>query len=88
MLACDPKVGERGVSDTVSFAQINEILEILDDHYINRERIEIPLGTRDPGGIEQLADDRIRVTVPKSSDFAAWLEANVDKILSALGEDP
>ena len=76
------------MNDAVSFAQINSILEILDDHYINRERIEIPLGTRDPGGIEPLPDDRIRVTVPSSEDFDSWLEANTDKILAALGESP
>ncbi len=74
------------MSDTVSFAQISQILEILDDHYINRERIEIPLGTRDPGGIEPLAEDRIRVTVPRSQDFDAWLEATSGEILTALGE--
>ena len=76
------------MNEVVSFAQINQILEILDDHYINRERIEIPLGTRDPGGIESLPDDRIRVTVPSSEDFDSWLEANADKILAALGESP
>ena len=74
------------MNDTVSFAQINSILEILDDHYINRERIEIPLAARDPGGIESLPDDRTRVTVPSSEDFDSWLEANTAKILGALGE--
>jgi hypothetical protein len=75
------------VSDTVSFAQINQILEILDDHYINRERIEIPLGTKSPGGIEALPEQRIRVTVPEGIDFEAWLEEQAPKILEALGED-
>jgi len=76
------------VSQTVSFAQITQILEILDDRYINRERIEIPLGTQDPGGIEALPDERIRVTVPSSEDFDSWLETMTDKILEALGEAP
>ena len=75
------------MSDTVSFAQINQILEILDDHYINRELIEIPLGTSDPGGIEPLGKDRIRVTVPRSVNFDAWLEEQAPNILKALGED-
>ena len=74
------------MSDTVSFAQINQILEILDDHYINRERIEIPLGTKSPGGIEALPEQRIRVTVPEGIDFEAWLEEQTPKILEALGE--
>jgi len=76
------------VSQTVSFAQITRILEILDDRYINRERIEIPLATKDPGGIEALPEQRIRVTVPSSEDFDTWLEATADKILEALGETP
>ncbi len=75
------------MSATVSFAQINRILEILDDHYINRELIEIPLGTSDPGGIAPLSEGRIRVTVPRSVDFDAWLEEQAPNILKALGED-
>ena len=75
------------MSDTVSFAQINQILEILDDYYINRERIEIPLGTSDPGGIEALPEDRIRVTVPHSVNFDDWLREQAPHILRALGED-
>ena len=76
------------MSDVVSFAQINQILEILDDHYINRELIEIPLGTSDPGGIEPLPDNRIRLTVPRSEDFDTWLGSMSGKILLALGEGP
>ena len=74
------------MNDTVSFAQINQILELLDDRYINRERIEIPLGCKDPGGIELLAEDRIRVTVPSSVEFDRWLDEHAPKILEALGE--
>ncbi|MBJ93632.1 MAG: hypothetical protein CMP23_04070 [Rickettsiales bacterium] len=73
------------MSDTVSFAEISEILDILDEHYLNRERIEIPLGRQDPGGIEALAEDRIRVTVPSSRDFDGWLEEIGPQILAALG---
>ncbi len=75
------------MSATVSFAQINQILSILDDHYINRERIEIPLVAKDAGGIEALGKDRIRVTVPRSVNFDAWLEEQAPNILKALGEE-
>ena len=71
--------------DAVSFPQIEAILEILDDHDITREKIEIPLGCKDPGGVEPMARGKIRVTVPCSGDFDAWLEATAPEILSALG---
>jgi hypothetical protein len=73
------------VRDAVTFPQIEAILEILDDADINREKIEIPLGCRDPGSIEPLAKGRIRVVVPESGDFEEWLEATEPKILAALG---
>ena len=69
----------------VSFPQIEEILEILDDHAINRELIEIPLGMKDPGGIEDLGNGRCRVTVPESQDFDAWLEELRAPLLAFYG---
>lgn len=73
------------VREALSFPQIEAILEILDDHDITREKIEIPLGCDDPGGIEALARGKIRVRVPASGDFDAWLEAIQPEILAALG---
>lgn len=72
--------------DMVSFPQIEQILEILDDADINRELIEIPLGAKDPGGIEALNSGKIRLTVPATGDFESWLEGVRDELLGALGE--
>ena len=69
----------------VTFPQIEEILEILDDHMINRELIEIPLGAKDPGGIEDLGGGKCRVTVPESTDFDEWLEAIRAPLLAFYG---
>jgi hypothetical protein len=71
--------------DMVTFPMIEEILEILDDHDINRELIEIPLGARDPGGIQKLGGGKIRVTVPESGDFEQWLEAIRPLVLAEFG---
>tara|TARA_B100000029_G_scaffold483490_1_gene534699 strand:- start:379 stop:600 length:222 start_codon:yes stop_codon:yes gene_type:complete len=70
----------------VSFPQIEQILEILDDADINRELIEIPLGAKDPGGIEDLGSGKVRLTVPATGDFDSWLEKISDQLLRALGE--
>ena len=69
----------------VTFPQIEEILEILDDHYINRELIEIPLGTRDPGGVEDLGSGKCRVTVPESRAFDEWLSELRVPLLAFFG---
>jgi len=69
----------------VTFPQIEEILEILDEHMINRELIEIPLGTRDPGGIEDLGAGKCRVTVPESTPFEDWLETIREPLLAYFG---
>ncbi len=71
--------------DMVTFPQIEQILEILDDRGINRELIEIPLGTRDPGGVDKLKNGKIRVVVPSDGDFDAWVESVQGEILAALG---
>jgi hypothetical protein len=69
----------------VTFPQIEEILEVLDEHGINRELIEIPLGTRDPGGIQDLGGGKCRVTVPESVDFADWLDGVRAPLLAFYG---
>ncbi len=71
--------------EMVSFAEIEQILFILDERGINRELIEIPLGTRDPGVIKPLPGGRIRVVVPASGDFEIWLASTAPAILAALG---
>jgi hypothetical protein len=69
----------------VTFPQIEQILEILDDRGINRELIEIPLGTLDPGGVDKLKNGKIRVVVPSSGDFDEWVASVEADILAALG---
>jgi hypothetical protein len=69
----------------VTFPEIERILEILDEREISRERIEIPLGAKDPGGVKTLSNGKIRVTVPASGDFEPWLERIQPEILLALG---
>ncbi|MEE2828596.1 MAG: hypothetical protein VX498_05380 [Myxococcota bacterium] len=71
--------------DAITFTQIEQILEILDDRDINRELIEIPLGCRDPGSVQAIGTGKIRVVVPASGDFDSWLAGVEDEILSALG---
>lgn len=71
--------------EMVTFPQIEQILEILDDRGLNRELIEIPLGTKDPGGVEKLKNGKIRVTVPTEGDFDDWVESIEAEVLSALG---
>ena len=71
--------------EMVTFPQIEQILEILDDRGINRERIEIPLGAEDPGGVQTLKNGKVRVTVPANGDFDEWVEAVEGDVLAALG---
>ena len=73
--------------DAVTFPQIEEILEILDDRDINRELIEIPLGCADPGSVKRLPNGKVRVTVPASGDFDEWLRSIENEILAALGHE-
>ncbi|GEM_PF-1779829 len=68
--------------EMVTFPQIEEILEILDDHDINRELIVIPLGTKDPGGISKKSDGRVQVVVPESGDFDDWVTSIRAELLS------
>lgn len=71
--------------EMVTFPQIEEILEILDDHDINRELIVIPLGTKDPGGISRQTDGRIKVVVPASGEFDTWVESIRTELLHHFG---
>jgi hypothetical protein len=72
--------------DAVTFPQIEQILEILDDRDINRELIVIPLGCRDPGSVTRKSNGTVTVVVPASGDFDEWLESVEAEILAALGE--
>lgn len=69
----------------VTFPQIEEILEILDEHMINRELIEIPLGTKDGVDIIDLGGGKCRVTVPESTPFEEWLEQIREPLLGFYG---
>ena len=71
--------------EMVTFPQIEDILDILDDHDINRELIVIPLGTKDPGSISRQKDGRIKVVVPESGDFDEWVESIRTELLQHFG---
>ncbi len=73
--------------DAVTFPQIEQILDILDERDINREFIEIPLGCRDPGSVKRLSSGKVRLVVPASGDFDEWLEGVQAELLQALGWD-
>ena len=68
--------------EMVTFPEIEEILDILDEHDINRELIVIPLGTQDPGSITRQKDGRVRVVVPESGEFDEWVVAIRAELLS------
>lgn len=54
--------------------EINAIMEITDRLGINREWIEIPLGTESPGVIRKLPDGKYEVVVDADIPFEDWLK--------------
>lgn len=69
-----PSVPSGGtVGDTVSFKQINEILELTDELGFNREWVEIPLTAASPGKVNKLANGKIEIVVDADTPFEQWL---------------
>lgn len=73
------------MSDTVSFTQINKILELTDSLGVNREWIEIPLSAERPGSVKRLANGKLEIVVDADQSFEAWLRSLPQLIHNAQG---
>ena len=63
------------MSDTVSFEQISQILELIDRLEINREWVEIPLGAESPGVVRKLDNGKLEIVVDADMYFEEWMKA-------------
>ena len=68
------------MADTVSFQQINQILELTDGLEINREWVEIPLATESPGAVRRLDNGKLEIVVDANVPFDEWMSALESKI--------
>lgn len=73
------------MSDTVSFEQINKILELTDSLGVNREWIEIPLSAERPGSVKRLANGKLEIIVDANQSFEEWLHSLPQLIRTAQG---
>ena len=62
------------MSDTVSFEQISQILELIDRLEINREWVEIPLGAESPGVVRKLDNGKLEIVVDADMYFEEWMK--------------
>ena len=62
------------MSDMVSFEQIGQILELTDRLEINREWVEIPLGTKSPGVVRKLDNGKLEIVVDADMYFEEWMK--------------
>lgn len=70
---------------TVSFQQINQILELTDRLGINRESVEIPLGAESPGIIRKLPNGKLEIVVDADIGFDEWLYSLEQKMRDVIG---
>ena len=75
------------MSDTVSFQQINQILELTDGLEINREWVEIPLGTESPGVVRKLHNGKLEIVVDADVPFDEWVGTLESKIREVFNVD-
>lgn len=75
------------MSGAVSFQQINQILELTDALDIDREWVEIPLGTESPGVVRKLANGKLEIIVDADEPFDAWLGSLEAKIRDVFDVD-
>ena len=75
------------MSDAVSFPQINQILELIDDLEINREWVEIPLGAEYPGVVRKLENGKLEIIVDAGVPFEEWLGSLEAKIRNVFEVD-
>ena len=68
------------MGDTVSFEQINQILELTDQLGFNREWVEISLSTGSPGQVQKLANGKIEIIVDADMPFAEWVTSLSERL--------
>ena len=76
------------MSDTVSFEQISQILELIDRLEINREWVEIPLGAESPGVVRKLDNGKLEIVVDADMYFEEWmntLESEIRAVFDVEG---
>jgi hypothetical protein len=71
----------------VSFQQISQILELIDQLEISREAVEIPLSPERPGVVRRLANGKIEIVVDADLPFAEWLPTGRSNVQSLMAED-
>jgi len=71
------------MSDAVSFQQIAQILEVTDRLGLNREWVEIPLGSESPGVVRTLPNGKLEIIVDADTPFDRWL-ANLEPTIIAV----
>lgn len=64
--------------------EINTIMEITDRLGINREWLEIPLGTESPGVVRKLPNGKYEVIVDSEVPFEDWLKTLESELKSLM----
>ena len=71
----------------VSFQQISQILELIDELEISREAVEIPLSPESPGVVRRLANGKIEIVVDADVPFEQWLPTVSQNVQALVAEE-
>ncbi len=71
----------------VSFQQISQILELIDQLEISREAVEIPLSPESPGFVRRLANGKIEIVVDADVPFEEWLPTVSQNVQTLMSEE-
>ncbi len=71
----------------VSFQQISQILELIDQLEISREAVEIPLSPESPGVVRRLANGKIEIVVDADVPFEEWLPTVSHNVQALVAEE-
>ena len=71
----------------VSFQQISQILELIDELEISRELVEIPLSPESPGVVRRLANGKIEIVVDADVPFDEWLPTVSQNVQALVAEE-
>ncbi len=72
----------------VSFQQISQILELIDQLEISREVVEIPLSPESPGVVRRLDNGKIEIVVDADVPFEEWLTTVTQNVQALVAEEP